>query len=316
MKHKVFIDGSVGTTGLRIHERLGTRADIEMITIDEQDRKDVLKRAEKINSADVAFLCLPDNAVLEVMQYVNGSVKIIDTSTAHRTNESWVYGMPELHAGKQYNNIEKANRIAVPGCHATGFISLVAPIMESQMADKDYPFTVHSITGYSGGGKQMISDYEQNPNSDLFISPKQYALGQTHKHLPEMKKICGLNYHPVFNPILSSFYSGMVVTVPLVTRLLKDPKTTPEQVAKMYQAYYKNQPMVLVHGAQEMPENGGLSANALSGKDALEIFVFGTQEHIVVASRFDNLGKGASGTAIQCMNIMLGLGQTTGLVTL
>ena len=312
MKYKVFIDGSVGTTGLRIYERLGNRNDIEIVSIDEIDRKDPLKRAEKINNADISFLCLPDKAVHEVIKYVDESAKVIDTSTAHRINSSWVYGMPELNSN-QRDKIKNSNKVSVPGCHATGFISLVAPLIQNNIADANYPFSAHSITGYSGGGKQTIALYDENKNNAEYLSPRQYALGQTHKHLPEMKTHCALNYNPVFNPIISNFYNGMVVTVPIVTRLLTNPNTSAEQIAQMYKEHYKNQNLVTVYNATEMPENGFLPANKLANKDNLEIFTFGTSEHIVVCARFDNLGKGASGTAIQCMNIMLGLDETTGL---
>ncbi|MDD3428376.1 MAG: N-acetyl-gamma-glutamyl-phosphate reductase [Oscillospiraceae bacterium] len=312
MAYKVFIDGSAGTTGLRIYQRLGAREDIELLSINENQRKDIKERTEKINSADVAFLCLPDAAAKEIVTGINSAVKVLDTSTAHRTAQGWVYGLPELYSGAQRQKIKAANRVAVPGCHATGFIALAAPLVALGIAPADYPFTAHSVTGYSGGGKSMIADYEQHTDA-IHASPRQYALGQTHKHLPEMQKISNLSYAPVFNPIVSNFYSGMVVTVPLYMRLLAQTDSTPQSVAAQLAQYYANQPMITVHMGTQMPESGFLETNTLAGSDKLEIFVFGTKEQIVLASRFDNLGKGSSGAALQCMNLMLGLPETTGL---
>lgn len=310
---KVFIDGSAGTTGLRIYERLGQRKDISLLTIDEADRKNTEKRAEAINSADIAFLCLPDAAAKEIVPLVDSSVKLLDTSTAHRTEDGWVYGFPELHFAHQRKAVAKANRVAVPGCHASGFIALCAPLIDMRIASADYPFFAHSVTGYSGGGKNMIADYAQNGADAEHISPRQYALGQSHKHLPEMQKICGLNHKPAFNPIVSGYYSGMTVTVPLSVRLLNDTSATVSSVAEALAEYYKDEKLIKVHKGGDVPENGFMCANAMSGSDAMEIFVTGSNENIMLISRFDNLGKGASGAAVQCMNIMLGADETEGL---
>lgn len=311
--NKVFIDGSAGTTGLRIYERLGGRKDIQLLTIDEEDRKNTQKRADIINSADIAFLCLPDAAAKEIVPLVSPSVKLLDTSTAHRTEDGWVYGFPELHFGHQRSAVAKANRVAVPGCHASGFIALCAPLIDMRIADSDYPFFAHSVTGYSGGGKGMIADYGQNAADAEHTSPRQYALAQAHKHLPEMQKICGLSYKPAFNPIVAGYYSGMVVTVPLTVRLLNDKTSTVSSVAQALAEYYKDEKLIRVHKGGEMPENGFMTSNAMSGSDAMEIFVTGSGEQIMLIARFDNLGKGASGAAVQCMNIMLGTSESEGL---
>lgn len=310
MKHRVFIDGSAGTTGLRIFERLEQRADIALITLAEEKRKDLAARADAANSADAAFLCLPDAAAKELVPLLKKNVVVLDTSTAHRVAEGWVYGLPEL-AG-QRKEICGAKRIAVPGCHATGFITLARPMVEMGLVPGDYPFCAHSVTGYSGGGKSMIADYEENGKDTEHISPRQYALGQAHKHLPEMKAVARLAYAPVFNPIVSGFYSGMAVTLPLHTRLCKA-GFTPQLAAQALQAYYRDEPLVTVHKAGEAPENGFLPANALQGKDSLEIFVCGHEEQVTLISRFDNLGKGSSGAALQCMNLALGEPETAGL---
>ena len=311
MKAKIFIDGSAGTTGLKIYERFRSRSDLELIEIPEALRKDPKARAERICAADISFLCLPDEASREICSYLPDGVRVLDTSTAHRTDTRWVYGLPELSRANR-DAIAAADRVAVPGCHATGFITLVAPLVALGIATPDYPFTAHSITGYSGGGKKMIAAYEAADRPDSYNSPRQYALGQQHKHLPEMQKIAGLAYPPVFNPIVADFFCGMVVTVPLHTRLLAK-QVTPQDMAEQLSEYYAGQRFIRVHDAGEAPEDGTLPANTLAGSNDLEIFVFGTAEQIVLASRFDNLGKGASGAAVQCMNIMLGLPEDTGL---
>lgn len=310
MKHKIFIDGSAGTTGLRIHERLAQRADIEVITLTGENRKDLQARADAANSADAAFLCLPDAAAKEIVPLLHENVVVLDTSTAHRVAEGWCYGMPELSG--QREQIRTAKRIAVPGCHASGFIMLARPMVELSLVPADYPFSAHSLTGYSGGGKKMIADYEENAADAEHTSPRQYALGQKHKHLPEMTKVCGLAYAPVFNPIVADFYSGMEVTLPLHTRLCKK-GFCPEMAAEALAEYYKDEPLVQIHSAGEAPENGFLPANALSGKDGIELFCFGHEEQVILVSRFDNLGKGSSGAALQCMNLALGAEETEGL---
>ena len=306
---KIFVDGSAGTTGLRIFERLGIRDDIELITIPENLRKDTKARCEAIESADAAFLCLPDDAAREIVGMVKcDKVKILDTSTAHRTNEAWAYGFPEL-SDEFKEKICKMNRIAVPGCHASGFISLVYPLIKAGVLPKDYPIVCYSVTGYSGGGKKMIAEYEGEDKGDELFSPRQYGLTQNHKHLPEMKEICGLSDKPIFAPIVDDFYSGMVVSVPLFSKMLNG-NPTAKDIHEIFEKHYAKDGVVKV-----MPfgKEGFLGSNNLSGKDSLEIEVTGNDERILIASRFDNLGKGSSGAAIQCMNLALGFPETLGL---
>ena len=303
---KVFIDGSSGTTGLRIRERLCNRKDIELIALDEARRKEAGARRDAFQKADVAFLCLPDAAAIEAVEMAadSGAV-IIDTSTAHRTAAGWTYGMPELTGGKE--KIAKAKRIANPGCHASGFIALVAPLVEKGLLAKDTLLTCFSLTGYSGGGKNMIAEYEDPQRSPLLNAPRQYALGQMHKHLKEMNVVCGLENAPVFCPIVADFYSGMEVTVPLFK---KDLQCSMADVRRIYAEYYTGP---LIHFNEAADEKGFLSAAAFSGRDDMEITVTGNEDRILLVSRFDNLGKGASGAAIQNMNIVLGLPETEGL---
>ena len=308
---KVFIDGSAGTTGLKIFERFQNRADLELLTIPEADRKNLDARIAKVCEADISFLCLPDAASREICEQLPQTVRLLDTSTAHRTLPDWVYGLPELSKERRAA-VAAANRVAVPGCHATGFITLAAPLVSMGIAAPDYPFTAHSVTGYSGGGKSMIAAYEAEDRPNTYDSPRQYALGQKHKHLPEMQKIAGLAYPPVFNPIVADYFSGMVVTVPLHTRLLQKPMT-PEDVTKAFADYYGSQRFIHVMPYGQLPEDGTMDANSLAGTNDLEIYIVGTAEQIVLISRFDNLGKGASGAAVQCMNLMLGLPEDTGL---
>ncbi len=306
---KIFVDGSAGTTGLRIFERLGKRDDVELITIPDELRKDIDARCKAIESADAAFLCLPDDAAREIVAKVKSDkVKILDTSTAHRTNEAWAYGFPELSPEFKKNICEKS-RIAVPGCHASGFISLVYPLVCAGILPKDYPIVCYSVTGYSGGGKKMIAEYEGEDKGEELFSPRQYGLTQNHKHLPEMKEICGLSDKPIFAPIVDDFYSGMVVSVPLFSKLLVG-NPTAKQIHEIFENHYKGQKVVEV-----MPfgKEGFLGSNNLSGKDGLQIEVTGNDERILIASRFDNLGKGSSGAAIQCMNLALGFDETLGL---
>ncbi len=303
---KVFIDGSAGTTGLRIRERLADRSDIELITLTEELRKDEAARKEALNSADVAFLCLPDAAAIEAVALVdNPNTAIIDTSTAHRTADGWAYGMPELTGARE--KIKASKRIANPGCHASGFIALVRPLVEKGLIDEDIYLTAFSLTGYSGGGKKMIAEYGDTERPDLFDAPRQYALAQKHKHLPEMVKICGLKNSPVFCPIVADYYSGMEVTVPLFS---KDVKGTKEDICKVYSDYYKDG---LIKYKENASEDGFMSACSHSGSDAMEISVDGNDERILLIARFDNLGKGASGAAIQNMNIILGKDDGEGL---
>ena len=303
---KVFIDGSAGTTGLRIRERLAERSDLEVVALPEETRKDPQARKAAIESADVAFLCLPDAAAIEAVALAgDADTVIIDTSTAHRTNDAWAYGFPEL-AG-QRARIAASTRIANPGCHASGFIALVEPLVRNGILAADASLTAFSLTGYSGGGKKMIADYE-TASTPLHLGGRQYALGQTHKHLPEMVKVCGLSKAPVFSPIVVPHHSGMEVTVPLFADQVKGGLAA---VRDCYRAYYTTG---LVKFAEDSSEGGFLSSAALSGRDDLEVSAFGNDERIILVARFDNLGKGASGAAIQNMNVVLGCDETTGLV--
>lgn len=303
---KVFIDGSAGTTGLRIRERLAGRADLELIVLPEEIRKDPSARADALNSAAVSFLCLPDDAAREAVSLVSSpDAVIIDTSTAHRTSEGWAYGFPELKG--QREKIISSRRIANPGCHASGFVSLVAPLMEAGLLKANVRLSCFSLTGYSGGGKKMIAAYEEGGRSALLDAPRQYALGQTHKHLPEMAAACGLETAPVFCPIVAPYYAGMEVTVPLTPA---ETSAAPDEIRDVYRSYYTTG---LVRYAESAGEEGFLSAGALAGRDDLEISVFGCEERILLVSRFDNLGKGASGAAIQNMNLVLGVEETLGL---
>ena len=302
---KVFIDGSAGTTGLRIHERLSGRADIELISIPEELRKDLKAREEAINAADIAFFCLPDAAAIEAASLCHGSTALIDTSTAHRTDPAWDYGFPELKGRRE--KIAVSKRVANPGCHASGFIALAEPLVRAGIIPPELKLSCFSITGYSGGGKKMISEYEDAGRSPLLSAPRQYALGQQHKHLKEMRLISALEEAPVFCPIVADYYSGMEVTVPLFR---KDIKGSMEDIKEVYREYYSSG---LVHFEEDDPEGGLLSGVALSGRDDMEIRVAGCEERILLISRFDNLGKGASGAAIQNMNIILGLDEKAGL---
>ena len=307
--YKIFIDGKEGTTGLKIFERMAKRSDVHVETLPEELRKDAAARKECINRADIVFLCLPDAAAREAVSLVeNDAVRIIDASTAHRTSPDWAYGFPELSA-KHREKIIRSNRVAVPGCHASGFISLVYPLVAGGFVEKDYPFVCHSVTGYSGGGKKMIAEYEAEGRAEEYDSPRQYGLSQNHKHLPEMQFVCGLEHKPIFNPIVSDFYSGMCVTVPIYTRLMKK-KVGVEGLKRYFTEYYASHNFIKV--AQETKNY--LPANTLVGTNNLEIYIDGNEERIVLASVFDNLGKGASGAAVQCMNIMLGLDERTSLI--
>ena len=303
---KIFIDGSAGTTGLRIVDRLSQREDLELLILPDELRKDTAARCDALATADIAFLCLPDDAARESAAMAEGmKVKIIDTSTAHRTNPAWVYGMPEL-AG-QTEKILNSARIANPGCHASGFVALVAPLVEAGILPADAALSCFSLTGYSGGGKSMIADYENPDRSPLLGAPRQYALTQSHKHLKEMVQLCGLTTAPVFCPIVGDFYSGMEVTVPLFA---KDIKGNLEDIKALYKSYYQNG---LIRFAEEADADGMLSAAAYSLRDDMEVSVHGNQDRLLLVARFDNLGKGASGAAIQNMNLLLGLDQATGL---
>lgn len=302
----VFIDGSAGTAGLRIYDRLSRRPDIQLITLPDALRKDLHARKDAINHADIAFLCLPDAASIEAVSLVESDhVAVIDTSTAHRTAPGWAYGFPEL-AGRR-EQIARSRRVANPGCHASGFIALVEPLVRTGLLPPETALTCFSITGYSGGGKQMIAEYENAQRSPLLDSPRQYGLAQQHKHLKEMTKITGLETTPVFCPVVADYYSGMAVTVPVFQ---KDLRGTADDVRAVYRACYHSG---IMHYEDAADESGFFAANTLSGRDDMEVVVAGNDERILLVSRFDNLGKGASGAAIQNMNILLGLDETTGL---
>ncbi|MBE6587895.1 MAG: N-acetyl-gamma-glutamyl-phosphate reductase [Ruminococcaceae bacterium] len=308
MMKKVFIDGSAGTTGLRIYERLSSRKDITLITLDEAHRKDTASRKAALNEADIAFLCLPDDAAREAVSLIeNDTTVVLDTSTAHRTAEGWLYGFPEI-SDRFFEKLPTAKRIAVPGCHASGFIALVYPLVEAGILPRDALLTCHSITGYSGGGKKMIAEYEADEVSELLGAPRQYALGQSHKHLKEMSAITGIDSAPLFSPIVSDFYSGMCVTVPLFATQLCDGKTV-EDIIAIYKNKY-NGPIV---SYCDSADGGFLSAASLSGKDSMHISVYGNEERILLTAVYDNLGKGASGAALECMNYVLGADPTEGL---
>ena len=303
---RVFIDGSAGTTGLRIHERLSKREDLELITLPDETRKDPAARKDAIFAADAVFLCLPDAAAVEAAELAEGSsAVIIDTSTAHRTAEGWVYGFPELKGYREM--IRNSKRIANPGCHASGFIALVKPLTDCGLLPSDAALTCFSLTGYSGGGKKMITEYQDEDRDLLFIGPRQYGLTQQHKHLKEMKSVCGLDIAPVFCPIVADYYSGMEVSVPLFAR---DLKGSIADVREAYRSYY---PGPLVRFEEACDEAGFLSASALAGRDDMQITVTGNEERLVLTARFDNLGKGASGAAIQNLNLVLGLDETESL---
>lgn len=302
---KVFLDGSAGTTGLRIADRLKNREDIELIILSDDLRKDLSARKYAINNSDFVFLCLPDDAAKEAVLLVeNDDTVIIDASTAHRTNEAFTYGFPELKG--QREKIASSKRIANPGCHASGFIALIAPLTDCQIIKKDALLSCFSLTGYSGGGKKMIADYEAAEDV-LLSAPRQYGLSQNHKHLPEMAKFGALINPPVFSPIVAPFYSGMEVTVPIFPKSLG---VTKKDLETVYFDFYKEG---LIYFNPSPDENGFLSAAVLSGKDDMEISVLGNDERAILTARFDNLGKGASGSAIQNMNIVMGIDESTGL---
>lgn len=308
--YKVFIDGKEGTTGLRIYDRLLEREDIQIITLSEEQRKNTSARADMINSSDITFLCLPDDAARESVSLAeNKNVRIIDASTAHRTLSGWVYGFPEL-SDEQRQRIRSSNRTAVPGCHASGFIALVYPLIKNKAINADYPLSCFSITGYSGGGKKMIADYENDDRAVEFGAPRQYATRQEHKHLKEMQKIAGLERPPVFSPIISDFYSGMAVSVPLIKSFMNK-KYSPEDVAKIYENHYGDSKIISCGGY--IKENVFINSLENSLKDTMKVFVHGNEDRMILTALYDNLGKGASGAALQCMNIMLGLDEWAGL---
>jgi N-acetyl-gamma-glutamyl-phosphate reductase len=317
MTFKVFIDGRHGTTGLKIDERLQGRSGIEILTIPEAQRKDAAVKARYVNAADVVFLCLPDAAARQsvaLLDPANTRTRILDASTAHRTHPDWVYGLPELSA-EQRARVAAAQKVAVPGCHASGFNLIMHPLVKSGVVPTDYPASCHSVTGFSGGGKEMIADYAARGAEEQMKSPRQYALAQAHKHLPEMLVVSGLDFKPIFNPIVGPFAQGMVVTVPLHTRLLAG-RPDAQQIQALFARWYAGQTFVRVMPLDASAEldAGFLPATACNDTNRAEIFVFGHAEQVVVCARFDNLGKGASGAALQCMNLMLGIDEGSGLV--
>jgi len=301
---KVFIDGSAGTTGLRIADRLADRKDIELIRLPEERRKEIAARAEEINSADIVFLCLPDAAAVEAVTLItNDNVRIIDTSTAHRTNSDWAYGFAELSESHR-NAIRDAKRVANPGCHASGFIACVYPLVSNGLISADFPLTAYSLTGYSGGGKNLITEYEDENRDVRHESHRIYGINLKHKHLPEMQKICGLTQPPVFSPILGDFYEGMATSILL-------PGFDANTAWNCLNHHYAGQKMITV--APLGGDESVIYASTLALKDTMRIIVSGHENQTMVTALFDNLGKGASGAAIQNMNIMLGLEETTGL---
>ncbi len=300
-KPKIYIDGQEGTTGLQIYDRLGERDDIELLLIDPAKRKDTEERKKLLNAADLVFLCLPDAAAVEAVSLIdNDRTRVIDCSTAHRTHPDWAYGFPELTG--QREKIKTAKWVANPGCHATGFISIVRPLVELGLVGKDALLSCFSLTGYSGGGKKMIASYEGPEMGGDMLSPRIYGLNQAHKHLPEMQKMCGLENPPVFSPVVDDYYKGMATTVPLFS--------SREKVIMGLAEYYKKGRMVRVSAAWE---GTMLAANTFAGSDMLFLVVQGNEERVTVTALFDNLGKGASGAAVQNMNLMLGFEETQGL---
>jgi len=304
--HKIFIDGQAGTTGLRIEQRLRERADIALITLPEALRKDTQTRRQAMQESHAVLLCLPDNAAREAAAMAPPDVIVVDASTAHRTQPGWAYGFPEL--GPDFRKaIQTGKRIAIPGCHAGGFIALVKPLVHAGILSSEAPLTCFSLTGYTGGGKAMIAAYESpdRTKNDALSAPRQYALGQNHKHLPEMARYAGLARAPVFCPIVADYPCGMEVTVPLHSTGL-----TRESILDCYRSFYANDAMVRV----AEPDGTPRSPNAYAGRDSMEITVEGNDDRLLLIARFDNLGKGASGAAVQCLNIALGLKETQGLV--
>jgi N-acetyl-gamma-glutamyl-phosphate reductase len=314
LSYKVFVDGQVGTTGLKIHDRLRARTDIELLQIPQDRRKDPAAKLELYSQSDITILCLPDEASREAFGLTKkGKVRLIDASTAFRTAPDWAYGLPEL-CPEQRDLIRHARFVSNCGCHAAGFILALRPLISAGIVPVDYPVTCHSVTGYSGGGKRLIEAHVGEPGGVLPARP--YALGLRHKHVPEMQKYAGLQFPPLFAPIVGHFYQGMIVTVPLVVRMLAK-KVTPEDVREALGAYYEGEPFIRVlppNAEAELDEGGFLSPTACNDTNRMDLFVFGHEDQILVAARFDNLGKGASGAAVQSMNLMLGLDETAGLL--
>lgn len=307
---KVYIDGQEGTTGLQIYDRLGEREDIELLLIDPDKRKDAAERKKLLNAADLTFLCLPDAAAKEAVALIeNEKTRVIDCSTAHRTSPGWVYGFPELTG--QREKLKTAKRVANPGCYATGFISLIRPLVEKGVLSSNAKLCCHALSGYTGAGKKGIAQYEDPAREVELDSPRHYAVSLSHKHLPEMAAVTGLDRPPLFTPIICDFPQGMAVTVPLWGEDLMIPQTI-DSLRALYAGYYGDSPVVTLRPA-DAPKCGFLGSNNLAGQDGLQIFVNGNDENFLLTARLDNLGKGASGAAVQNMNLMLGFGETRGL---
>jgi len=316
MSFKVFVDGQEGTTGLKIRDHLSQRKDIQLLEIEPERRKDTARRKELLNEAEIVFLCLPDTAARESVAMIsNPRTKIVDPSTAHRTDPNWVYGIPEL-SKEQRERIVNSKRVSVPGCHATGFIMPLFPLVSKGIVPRDYPVTCQSLTGYSGGGKKLISAYEDvdAATREKLRGPRPYALGLAHKHLPEMQKHAGLENPPAFLPVVGNFYQGMLVSVPLFRRMLKN-QIEAKEVHTALQSHYAGQKFVRVMPlfGEGYLNDGFLDPSECNGTNRIEIFVFGNAEQILLITRFDNLGKGASGAAVQNMNLMLGVKEDEGL---
>lgn len=320
MKYKIFIDGKEGTTGLKIFERFEGRDDSEILLIDEDKRKDVNERKRLINESDYTFLCLPDSAAIEAVSLCeNPNTIIIDASTAHRTNPDWAYGFPEL-SSEHRKKVETSHRIAVPGCYASGFNAIVYPLVKSGILPSDYPVVCHAVSGYSGAGKKAIAQYEDEERDFQLESPRLYGLTQEHKHLPEMQKVSGLSFKPAFSPYICDYFSGMSVSIPLHIRMLNSSKgkigrADCQEICDMFKNHYANSIFVQVADfmGQDILTESFIPANTLSGTNNMQIFICGNDERVTITSRFDNLGKGASGAAVQCMNISMGVDETLGL---
>ncbi len=309
--HKIFIDGSVGTTGLRIVQRLSQREDLNLVLLNENERKNIDARVKAAKNADISVLCLPDEAAKELVSRLPSTARVCDTSTAHRTNDDWIYGFAEINNRRE--QIKNANRVSIPGCHASGFIALITPLIEQNLLDKSANLNVYSITGYTGGGKGMIADYENSDRQNEYNAPRAYALSLKHKHLPEMKKITGIKNSPLFCPVVADFPRGMAVSVPLFQKQFNS--CSAKKVVQALKTYYNGEKGIIVHDLNDAPANGFLPANIGANSDLMHIYCYENEEEgqILLTSVFDNLGKGSSGAAIQCINIMLGLPERAGL---
>lgn len=312
-KKKIFIDGGVGTTGLRIHQRLSERDDVHVVVLSDDKRKDIDERVNALRNSDLAILCLPDDASAEIAAAVqgDGKVKICDASTAHRTKSGWVYGLPELKGKRE--EIKNASRVAVPGCYASGFNILAAPLVKEGIMNGGVNLNAFSMSGYSGAGKTVIAQYENSGMPVELEAPRQYSLMLNHKHLPEMKHVSGLDKAPVFSPVICDYYCGMLFSLPISYEFLSEEYSSAEKLAGFYKEYYGKEKLIKVFHGTEGSENGFIAANKLAGMDSMELFIAGNSETALLMARYDNLGKGASGACIQCMNIMLGFEETSGL---